>query len=42
MGYHDGSDIPNYWAYSKDFVLQDRMFEANASWSLRGPFDYFV
>ncbi len=34
MGYHDGSDIPNYWAYAKNFVLQDRMFEPNASWSL--------
>ncbi len=34
MGYHDGSDIPNYWAYAQNFVLQDRMFEPNASWSL--------
>jgi phospholipase C len=34
MGYHDGSDIPNYWTYAKDFVLQDQMFEPNASWSL--------
>jgi phospholipase C len=34
MGYHDGGDIPNYWAYAKNFVLQDRMFEPNASWSL--------
>jgi phospholipase C len=34
MGYHDGRDIPNYWAYAKNFVLQDRMFEPNASWSL--------
>jgi phospholipase C len=33
-GYHTGSDIPNYWRYAKDFVLQDRMFEPNASWSL--------
>jgi phospholipase C len=34
MGYHTQSDIPNYWAYAKDFVLQDHMFEPNASWSL--------
>jgi phospholipase C len=34
MGYHDESDIPNYWAYAKNFVLQDHMFEPNASWSL--------
>ena len=26
--------LPNYWAYARDFVLQDRMFEPNASWSL--------
>jgi phospholipase C len=34
MGYHDGQDIPNYWAYAHNFVLQDHMFEPNASWSL--------
>jgi phospholipase C len=34
MGYHTGSDIPNYWTYAHDFVLQDHMFEPNASWSL--------
>jgi phospholipase C len=34
MGYHDGGEIPNYWAYAKNFVLQDRMFEPNRSWSL--------
>jgi phospholipase C len=34
MGYHDGRDIPNYWAYGRTFVLQDHMFEPNASWSL--------
>jgi phospholipase C len=34
MGYHNGSDIPNYWSYAKNFVLQDHMFEPNASWSL--------
>ena len=34
MGYHTGTDIPNYWAYAHDFVLQDHMFEPNASWSL--------
>jgi phospholipase C len=34
MGYHTGADIPNYWTYAKDFVLQDHMFESNASWSL--------
>ncbi len=34
MGYKVESDIPNYWAYARNFVLQDRMFEPNASWSL--------
>src|SRR5579863_9060838 len=34
MGYHTQSDIPNYWTYAKDFVLQDHMFEPDASWSL--------
>ncbi|GCE24388.1 alkaline phosphatase family protein [Dictyobacter kobayashii] len=34
MGYHDGSDIPNYWSYAKNFVLQDHMFEPDSSWSL--------
>ena len=34
MGYHDAREIPNYWTYAQQFVLQDRMFEPNASWSL--------
>ena len=34
LGYHDGSDIPNYWSYAQHFVLQDHMYEPNASWSL--------
>ncbi len=34
MGYHDRREIPNYWAYADNFVLQDRMFAPNASWSL--------
>ena len=34
MGYHDGRDIPNYWAYAAEFALQDHTFEPNASWSL--------
>jgi phospholipase C len=34
MGYHTESDIPNYWSYATHFVLQDHMFEPNASWSL--------
>ena len=31
MGYHDAREIPNYWTYAHDFVLQDHMFEPNSS-----------
>jgi phospholipase C len=34
MGYHDGHELVNYWRYAHDYVLQDRLFEPNASWSL--------
>ena len=34
MGYHDQREIPNYWTYAKNFVLQDHMFESDTSWSL--------
>ena len=34
MGYHDAQEIPNYWAYAKNFVLQDRMFEPVTASSL--------
>jgi phospholipase C len=34
MGYHDRRELPNYWTYADDFVLQDAMFEPNSSWSL--------
>ncbi len=34
MGYHDARQIPNYWAYAQNFVLNDNMFENVASWSL--------
>jgi len=34
MGYHTATDIPNYWKYAGDFVLQDHMFEPTTSWSL--------
>ncbi|MDE3134229.1 MAG: phospholipase [Acidobacteriota bacterium] len=34
MGYHTAAEIPNYWTYAKDFVLDDHMFEPVRSWSL--------
>src|SRR5216684_5350608 len=32
MGYYDGTDIPNYWAYAQHFTLADHFFS-----SLAGP-----
>jgi len=34
MGYHTAAEIPNYWAYAKDFALDDHMFEPVKTWSL--------
>ena len=34
MGYHDAREVPNYWAYARNFTLDDHMFEPVASWSL--------
>jgi phospholipase C len=34
MGYHDRREIPNYWEYADNFVLQDHVFESDSSWSL--------
>jgi phospholipase C len=34
LGYHNGHEIPNYWAYARHFVLQDHMFPSVNSWSL--------
>jgi phospholipase C len=33
-GYHDQHEIPNYWAYAKQFALQDRMYEPAPSYTL--------
>ncbi len=33
MGYHDSREIPHYWTYASNFVLQDHMFENVTSWS---------
>ena len=34
VGYHDRRELPNYWTYADNFVLQDHMFESAATWSL--------
>jgi phospholipase C len=31
MGYHDGTDIPNYWTYASTYTLQDHFFESTYS-----------
>ena len=28
MGWYDGTDIPNYWAYARSFTLADRFFSS--------------
>jgi phospholipase C len=33
MGYHDGTDLPNYWAWASNYVLEDHFYEAIHSWS---------
>ena len=33
MGYHTDQELPNYWAYARNFVLQDAMFESVRGWS---------
>jgi phospholipase C len=34
MGYYTQQDVPNYWAYAQNFVLQDHMFTPVLGWSL--------
>jgi phospholipase C len=34
MSYHDAREIPNYWNYAANYVLQDHLFEPTTSWSL--------
>jgi phospholipase C len=34
VSYKDQREIPNYWAYAQNFVLEDHLYEPNASWSL--------
>ncbi len=35
MGYHDAREIPNYWSYAQNYVLQDQMYESDLSASQR-------
>jgi phospholipase C len=38
-GYHTADDIPNYWAYAQNFVLQDQLYEGIRSWSYPSHLD---
>ena len=40
MGYHDNTDIPNYWAYAQSYVLNDAMFAPSTSFT--GPQHLFL
>jgi phospholipase C len=34
VGYHTAAELPNYWAYAQNFVLQDEMFESVRGFSM--------
>src|SRR5262249_7298147 len=34
MGYHTGAELPNYWTYAGNYVLNDHMFAPAPSYSL--------
>ncbi len=39
MGYHTRAELPNYWAYADNYVLQDHMFASSSSYSLPSHID---
>ena len=34
LGYHDASDLPNYWSYAKAYTLMDHFYESVQGWDL--------
>ena len=34
MSYHTAREIPNYWAYARNYVLTDHLFAPSDSWTL--------
>ena len=34
MGYYDSRELPDYWAFASNFVLQDAMFSSATQWSM--------
>jgi phospholipase C len=39
VGYHNAGELPNYWAYARNFVLQDQMYAGVRSWSMAAHLD---
>ena len=39
VGYHTAAEIPNYWAYARNFVLQDQMYEGVRGFSMDAHLD---
>jgi phospholipase C len=39
VGYHTAAELPNYWAYAHNFVLQDQLFEGVRAWSMASHLD---
>ena len=39
MGYHTAAELPNYWAYARNFVLQDELFAGVRGWSMASHLD---
>ncbi|HET9342216.1 MAG TPA: alkaline phosphatase family protein [Candidatus Eremiobacteraceae bacterium] len=33
MGYHTAAELPIYWGFAQNYVLQDQMYSATSSWS---------
>jgi phospholipase C len=38
-GYHTDTEIANYWAYARNFLLQDQLYEGVRSWSYPSHLD---
>jgi phospholipase C len=34
MGYYDARELPDYWAFASNYVLQDAMFSSSTQWSM--------
>jgi phospholipase C len=34
MGFHTARELPNYWAYARRYLLQDRLFAPTDSWTV--------